>query len=102
MSRMSELLPQQYPSAPGFKEPTTSRDAAKAIQPRVSELAKRILALLVYQPMTPDEAAKALDESLLTIRPRFSELNKLGMIEKTGARRANSSGLKAYVWRKAL
>lgn len=94
MSRMSEL--------PGFKEPTTSRDAAKAVRPRVSDLARQIVDLLLYQPMTPDEAALALGKTLLTIRPRFSELNKLGLIEKTGARRANSSGLKAHVWRKAL
>lgn len=102
MSRMSELVPHKYPDAPGYKEPTTSRDAAKAVRPRVSALAQRILNLVRYQPMTPDEAALALEQSLLTIRPRFSELNKLGLIEKTGARRPNASGLMAHVWRQAL
>lgn len=102
MSRMSELLPQDYPKQPGFRESTTSRDAAKAVRPRVSALARRIIDLLHYSPMTPDEVAAAMDISLLTIRPRFSELSNLGLIEKTGDRRANASGLKAYVWRKAL
>lgn len=102
MSRMSELLPHVYPTSPGFKEPTTSRDAAKAVRPRVSDLARRIVDHLHYRPMTPDEVAAVMETSLLTIRPRFSELSKLGLIEKTGERRANSSGLKAHVWRKAL
>jgi predicted transcriptional regulator len=89
MSRMSEIH-------------TTSGAAARAVRPRVSDLARRITDLLIYRPMTPDEVAAAMDESLLTIRPRFSELNKAGLIERTGERRANASGMKAHVWRKTL
>ena len=99
MSRMSEL---PYPSSPGYKEPSTSKAAARAIQPHVSALARSILSLIRYNPMTPDEAANALGRTLLTIRPRFSELAKKGLIEKTGARRPNASGLLAHVWRQSL
>ena len=60
MSRMSEIRNHVYPDAPGFKEPTTSREAATAVRPRVSDLAQRIVALLLYRPMTPDEVATAM------------------------------------------
>lgn len=99
MSRMSEIQSHDYPTVPGFKEPTTSRAAASAVRPRVSDLHSRIIAALRLLNATPDEVAVRLGETLLTIRPRFSELNRLGLIEKTGERRPNASGLKAAVWR---
>tara|TARA_A200000159_G_scaffold60004_1_gene55594 strand:+ start:170 stop:400 length:231 start_codon:yes stop_codon:yes gene_type:complete len=48
---------------------------------------------------TADEIAFHLNLSILSIRPRISELNTLGMIEKTGERRKNESGNSAHVWR---
>ena len=42
-----------------------------------------------------------LGESVLAIRPRFSELRALGQITDTGARRINDSGRSAIVWRAA-
>jgi hypothetical protein len=100
---MSEIFEaSDYPQGPGFKEPTTSKDAAIAVLPRVRALHGRILATLRYLNCTPDEVAIVLGTSLLAIRPRFSELHKLGLIEKTGERRTNASGLSANVWRKSL
>lgn len=92
MSRMSEL--------PGYSEPTTSKDAARAVAPRVGPLQQRVLAALALAADIPDALAVRLGEDRLSIRPRFTELAKLGLIEKTGERRLNgSSGLKAAVWR---
>lgn len=88
-----------YPDEPGFKEATTSKDAAEAMKPRSSGLRDRALACLALGPATPDEIAHQLGESVLAIRPRITELRLLGQIEKTGERRANESGLKAHVWR---
>ena len=48
--------------------------------------------------MTADEAALFLSIDKLSIRPRFSELNRTGEIVDTGERRANDSGKKAIVW----
>jgi len=47
---------------------------------------------------TADEIAKDLNLSVLSVRPRVSELNRLGDIEQTGARRKNESGMTATVW----
>jgi hypothetical protein len=50
---------------------------------------------------TADEIATAIKRSFFTVRPRVSELNKMGAIVDSGARRMNaSSGRLAIVWRK--
>lgn len=59
---------------------------------------------LVYQtlcqsPMTADEVAGRLGMSILSIRPRLSELVRQGRIEPTGKRRSNASGHSAAEWK---
>ena len=56
-------------------------------------------ALRVFGPMTADGVADNLALSCLSIRPRLSELRRLGRIVPTGERRANASGKLATVWR---
>lgn len=98
---MGEIAAGLYPDGlPGWKEPTTSRDAAKSTRIRAGKLQERVLALLEADgPKTPDEAAEALGKTVLAIRPRFSELIAHGKIERTGTRRTNSSGLMAHEYR---
>ncbi len=91
-----------YPSSPGYKEDSTSREAAEAMQPCAARLRLAALNYLEsFYPLgfTADEIAFHLRLSILSIRPRISELNTLGMIEKTGERRKNESGNSAHVWR---
>lgn len=67
---------------------------------RAQHLRETVLAALKQVgPKTADELADYLNESPLSIRPRFSELNKLGAIVDTGERRRNRSGNTAKVWR---
>lgn len=105
MSRIAEHAfgdqPAVYPDAPGWKERTTSRDAAKAIKGRAGTLRAAALAVLAGREMTADEIAESLGETVLAIRPRVSELYGRGQIVPTGDRRANESGQKAKVWRTA-
>jgi hypothetical protein len=92
-----------YPSAPGFKERGgTSEQAANAMQGSARILRDRIFAALARKPMTADECAAALSESILSVRPRLSELAKQNMIERTGERHKNASGMSAHVWRVKL
>jgi len=53
--------------------------------------------------LTSDEAAEALGESILSVRPRVTELSKEKppRVVPTGARRRNESGMSAKVWRAA-
>lgn len=53
--------------------------------------------LRFHGPMTPDEIAKKVGETVLAIRPRCTELLNDGFLERTGNRRANESGVKAHV-----
>jgi hypothetical protein len=88
-----------YPETPGYKEPLTSAAAAHSMRDRALTLRARIIrALEVYGFLTTDEAARILNESVLSIRPRFSELLLQGKIYKTLGTRKNVSGKEARVW----
>tara|TARA_R110000782_G_C14481890_1_gene376132 strand:- start:145 stop:453 length:309 start_codon:yes stop_codon:yes gene_type:complete len=95
----SDLFMQPYPATPGTYNQPTSIQAAADMQPRASRLRGLCIdALSDRGDMTADEAALFLDIDKLSIRPRFSELNRTGEIVDTGERRANNSGKKAIVW----
>lgn len=99
MGRLSEAY--GYPDSPGWKEPTTSRDAAKVVD--AEGLRALVMERLRVAPATADEVAAALGLSVLSIRPRVSELRKLNAIRPrlVGARmerRPNDSGAMATVW----
>lgn len=100
MSRMSELI---YPEAPGFKVSGPSKQAAEAMGSTAKKLRAAVLAQFSQYPSgaTADEIAKDLNLSILSVRPRVSELNRNGKIEQTGSRRKNESGMTATVWRLA-
>ena len=69
---------------------------------KIERLRTLALQMLAATPagLTADEIAVRLGESVLAVRPRVSELFHAGLIEKTGARRFNASGLRAHVWKK--
>ncbi|HXL66625.1 MAG TPA: hypothetical protein VN938_16370 [Xanthobacteraceae bacterium] len=95
-----------YPERPGFKEPTTSKDAARAMASSAPLLRERVFAAIRSagpRGMTPDEAATAIGETVLAVRPRVTELSKGTHVRiiPTGERRTNASGLRAKVWRAA-
>jgi len=89
-----------YPHTPGAKERgATSEEAAVRMHGTAHVVREEVLNALQAQPMTADEVATAIDRSVLSVRPRVSELKRLGTIEKTGERRTNESGMAAHVWR---
>lgn len=92
-----------YPDSPGFKAHGSSRDAAAAIAPRAPRIRDQVLAIIAQHPtgVTADEIAADLHMSVLTVRPRVSELRRLGEISPTGDRRCNASGMTASTWRVA-
>lgn len=83
---------------PGAKREGTSRDAALAIAPRAPNIRQQVYdAFQHYGPMTADECAARLNISILTVRPRVSELRTKGLLFETGQRRPNASGVQAEV-----
>jgi predicted ArsR family transcriptional regulator len=96
--------PARYPAAPGFKDRDTSRKAAEHVACRAELLRSNCLEIVRasgQEGCTADEAATDLGESVLSVRPRFTELLKLGKITDSGLRRRNASGRSAKVWRVA-
>lgn len=84
----------QYPSSPGFKEPTTSMQAALSIASHAKTVRAAVLAQYVAaypSGLTPDQVASIINESILTVRPRCAELKRLGMIKATADTRPNSA-----------
>lgn len=98
--------PAGYPSEPGFKDPTTSRDAAEKVKPIAKTLRDMVLEVLRIEwpgGLTADEVAVKLNKREFSIRPRLSELLKVRAIEPRTIkgvveRRDNTSGMSAIVW----
>ena len=89
----------KYPDQPGFKVSGPSREAAESIAQAAPTL--RAMALSVIKsrgPLTSDEVASHLGQSILAIRPRLSELKRAGKMQDAGTRRLNNSGKMATCW----
>lgn len=94
-SPLADAVP---PYAPGSD---TSQAAALSMVRDAPRLRAAVLAVLERHPggLTSDEIAGELGESVLSIRPRVTELKQAGQLEDTGERRANRSGRTAAVVR---
>lgn len=91
----------KYPQHPGHKEKAgTSQQAAESMKESAKGIQHRVMASLTDDgPGTTDEVAARLGLSVLSVRPRFSELLAEGVIEKSCRKRRNESGRMAAVWR---
>lgn len=89
-----------YPDQPGYQRTDTSRQAAREVAPQATSIRMLCLETLKRGPATADEVADALGLSILTVRPRITELKVMGRVEDTGQRRINEiSGKSAAVLR---
>jgi predicted ArsR family transcriptional regulator len=89
----------RYPHTPGHRQTDTSADAADAMQPLAETVRASCLDVLKSRgPLTADETADALGLSILTVRPRMTELRQMGLARDSGDRRPNRSGKSAIVW----
>lgn len=87
---------------PAARDTETSRAAARSVEGSAAHFRSLVfnaIARAGRDGLTADEAADQMALSVLTVRPRVSELNKAGAIVDTGTRRANRSGRTAIVWR---
>jgi predicted Rossmann fold nucleotide-binding protein DprA/Smf involved in DNA uptake len=92
----------RYPAVPGARANDTSREAGICAQELAQFLRPRCLAAVQTKPQTADEVAELLGQTVLAVRPRFSELRKLGQVVDSGARRLNAYGNRQIVWRAVL
>ena len=89
-----------YPKSPGWKREGTSKQAAEKITSEAETLRELVLKVLAIGDYTADEISERLKRSVLSVRPRVSELLALNKIEDSGQRRKNESKHSAVVWRK--
>lgn len=89
-----------YPGQPGFKDRDTSRKAAASMSDAAPLLQRRCLAALRAAPdgLTADQIAAQIGETILSVRPRVTELLRDGRVRDSGQRRKNDSGRSAKVW----
>lgn len=105
MGRLSETMqPGVYAGGAGYKEPTTSRAAAAVVNKTLNDRQQEIMRAIRAagdRGLTPDEAAEIVGRTVMAVRPRFTELGPkhLGLIEPTGERRPNESGVLAKAYR---
>ena len=89
-----------YHETIGYQQTETSFNAAVRAAVNARNVRDKVASVLAERgPMTADEIAAVLGLSILTVRPRVTDLNKAGRIEDTGARRQTGSGNAAIVWR---
>src|SRR3546814_6391159 len=82
-----------YPNAPGAQNRDTSRAAADHVAERAPVLRARVLAVIERSNgLTADEAAGRLGVSILSVRPRVTELARLHKVRDSGQRRRKASG----------
>jgi predicted ArsR family transcriptional regulator len=90
-----------YPNSPGFRVPGPSEDAANAITPLAAVLrdqVREVIATHGPDSITADDIAHILNRSVLSVRPRVSELHREGDIRPSGTRGRNASGMTATQW----
>jgi hypothetical protein len=97
---MNDLFDLPYPDSPGWSEPTTSRVAARSVRKRAPKRRNEILGH--YRKIWPaglntDEVAAALGWSILSTRPRCTELLAMGLLTRTTITRPNAGGGDAWV-----
>lgn len=94
---MTDLF--RYPGSPGSQDRGTSRAAADAIRPAAATLRAKALDVVERSNgLTADEVAGRLGLSILSIRPRLTELARMQKVRDSGTRRRNVSGRQAIVW----
>jgi hypothetical protein len=77
-----------YPFYAGFKDATTSRDAARLMEMSGKSSRMRALCLnALDEPRTPKELADCLCVDKDHVRPRCTELLQQGLIVRTGEKR---------------
>lgn len=88
-----------FAAAPGATD--TSAAAAQAIDISVGYLqrvALRAIRDAGDRGLTTNELAASVQIGRESIQPRTSELRRMGLINDSGARRANANGKNAIVW----
>jgi len=90
-----------YPYEPGHRGIDTSIAAAESIADQLPKLQASVMAAVLAakdRGVTGDEIAAHLGWERHRVRPRTSELRRLGRIADSGLRRPSQMGIASIVW----
>jgi hypothetical protein len=90
-----------YPYQAGYKARSTSKEAADKINmqyPRLRFAIEDVFKFGEYNTYTADEVADQLNQNLISVRARITELNQLDILEDSGERRKNSNNRNVIAW----
>jgi hypothetical protein len=87
-----------YPITPVYKAHGRLKEAAKAIAEIAVTLRDQVVIVDCPHGITADGIAHELNRSVLSVRPRVSELPRRDEIRQTGAGDTNENGMSASVW----
>lgn len=87
------MMEAKYPLSPGFHKDaiSTSQEAAESMEVMAGTVRSKVAEVYRSGRYTADEVAGILGLSILTVRPRVSELVAQGKLRDTGRRRRNAS-----------
>jgi hypothetical protein len=91
----------RYPHAAGHYDIDTSIAAADIINKKLPHLQASVMAAIAgagKRGTTADEVAALLGWERHRVRPRISELRRLGQIGDSGQRRPSDMGVNSIVW----
>jgi len=91
----------QYPYQAGYKKRSTSKEAADKINmqyPRQSFMVEDVFKLGELINYTADEVADKINQNIISVRARITELNQQGILEDSGERRKNKNNRNVIAW----
>jgi len=91
-----------YPNQAGFQNQSTSKEAAEDINEKLPHLRDKVLQVIKNKGKygaTPEEVASLLNITILSVRPRFTELKISKHIVDSGEKRKNEFNKNIIVWR---
>ena len=91
----------RYPDLPGFQNETTSRQGALDFAPKAETIRNMVLESIRgggIDGAIPPEVAKKLNLPVPSVQPRFSELNREGLIFDSGRTRPGLYKKDQIVW----
>ena len=96
---------QKEVSWPGDPGPTAHKDgpiteqlALEFVAPKLTGLRLSALESVAKRPQTGSEVAADMGAWLYSVKPRLTELNRMGLVEQTDELRKNERGRKEVVW----
>ena len=91
----------QYPYQAGYKKRSTSKEAADKINmqyPRLMFAIEDVYKFGENLNYTADEVAEKLQENLISVRARITELNQQTVLRDSGERRKNKNNRNVIAW----